>query len=83
MSGEVVTDIRFEFGTVAAGFKSEVKPTITVKTLSTLAKDYLITNRCEVGGQYQSAPQISTAVWTTKVVKFGNGGDGTLPKTGF
>jgi len=80
MGGEFVTNIRFEFGTVAAGFATAVKPTITVQTLSTLANGYQIINRAEVGEQYGGAPQISTTSWCTRVVKFGP--DTGLPKTG-
>jgi uncharacterized repeat protein (TIGR01451 family) len=79
-AGELVTDIKFEFGTVETGFASVTKPTVTVQTLPGLASGYQITNRCEAGGQYQGAEQVSTAVWVTKVVKFGT--SPTLPKTG-
>jgi hypothetical protein len=80
MSGEAVTNIRFEFGTVAAGFASATKPTITVQALSTLANGCQIVNRAEVGGLYQGAQQRSTTIWPTKVVKFGT--PPPLPKTG-
>ena len=80
MNGEVVTNIRFEFGTVAEGFASVIKPTINVQTLTTLVNGYQITDRAEVGGQYQGAPQISTTAWLTKVVRFGAAPP--LPKTG-
>jgi uncharacterized repeat protein (TIGR01451 family) len=80
MSGEVVTEVRLEFGTVEAGFASVTKPTITVQTLPTLANGYQIVNRAEVGGQYGGAPQISTTAWVTIVIRFGN--IPNLPKTG-
>lgn len=79
--GEVITNIKFEFGTVQAGFASVTKPTITVQTLSTLASGYQIINRCEVGGQYGGAWQTSTAAWVTKVVRYGP--SPSLPKTGY
>ena len=79
-SGEAVTSVRFEFGTVAAGFASVAKPTITVQTLATLASGYQIVNRAEVGGKYGAAAQISTTAWGTKVVRFGD--SPALPKTG-
>lgn len=80
MQGEYVTDVRLEFGTVAAGFTSVTKPMLTVSTLPTLSSGYQIINRCEVGGQYQGTWQQATASWLTLVVKFGSP---TLPKTGF
>lgn len=80
MQGEYVTDVRLEFGTVAAGFTSVTKPMLTVNTLPTLPGGYQIVNRCEVGGQYQGTWQQATASWLTTTVKFGSP---TLPKTGY
>jgi uncharacterized repeat protein (TIGR01451 family) len=80
MSGETVTEVKLEFGTVSAGFASVTKPMITVLTLPTLPNGYQLTNRCEVGGQYQGAWQNSSAVWITTVIRFGP--VPTLPKTG-
>ncbi len=80
MNGEAVTEVKLEFGTVSAGFSSVTKPMITVLTLPTLPNGYQLTNRCEVGGQYQGAPQNSSSAWITKVVRFGS--NPTLPKTG-
>jgi hypothetical protein len=81
MPGEAVTDVKLEFGTVEAGFASVTKPMITVLTLPNLQNGYQIINRCEVGGVYQGAPQVSTAAWLTKVVRFGPAP--SLPKTGY
>lgn len=81
MSGETVTEVKLEFGTVAAGFASETKPMITVLTLSSLANGYQIINRCEVGGQYLGAWQTSTAAWITKVIRLQP--NPVLPKTGY
>ena len=81
-SGEVVTDVKLEFGTVPAGFASVTKPTITVQTLSTLAKGYIITNRAYVGGKYHDAPQESSTVWITEVIRFDKS-EQNLPKTGY
>ncbi|MCL1835827.1 MAG: hypothetical protein FWG48_06655, partial [Oscillospiraceae bacterium] len=80
MGGEMVTHIRFEFGTVAAGFANVTRPTVTVQTLPGLADGYQIVNRAEVGGKYGGAPQVSTTAWVTKVVRFGTPPD--LPRTG-
>jgi hypothetical protein len=81
MRGETVTDIKLEFGTVGAGFKSVTNPMLTVRTLPNLPGGYQIINRCEVGGVYQGAPQVSTAAWLTSVVRFGPAPG--LPKTGY
>ena len=82
-NGEVVTDVKLEFGTVPAGFANVTKPTITVQTLPTLAKGYIITNRAYVGGKYLDAPQESTTAWMTEVIRFDNPTKPTLPKTGY
>ncbi|MDR0863015.1 MAG: hypothetical protein LBN30_09635 [Oscillospiraceae bacterium] len=82
-AGEVVTEVKLEFGTVQAGFASVTKPTISVLTLATLPKGYIITNRAQVRGTYQGAPQESTAAWTTKVVRFDKQNQPNLPKTGY
>ncbi|MCL1835659.1 MAG: SpaA isopeptide-forming pilin-related protein [Oscillospiraceae bacterium] len=81
MGGEMVTHVRYEFGTVAAGFASATRPTITVQTLPTLANGYQIINRAEAGGRYGGAPQVSTTAWVTKVVRFSTPPD--LPRTGY
>ena len=54
MQGEVVTDVRLEFGKVPAGFASVVKPTVTVQTSASLANGYQVVNRVDAGGQYMS-----------------------------
>jgi len=79
-AGEFVTEIRFEFGTVSAGFASVMRPSITVQTLPTLPAGTQIINRAEVGGQYGGAPQVSTTEWSTLVVRFGRPPE--LPRTG-
>jgi hypothetical protein len=81
MQSETVTDIKLEFGTAPAGFTSVTKPMLVVQTLPNLPSGYQIANHCEVGGVYQGAPQVSTATWITKVVRFGPAPG--LPKTGY
>ena len=49
MQGEVVTDVRLEFGKVPAGFASVVKPTVTVQTSASLWPSLIrlaISNAC-------------------------------------
>ena len=83
-NGEVVTDVKLEFGTVPAGFASVVKPTIAVQTIASLPKGYIITNRAYVGGKYLDAPQESTTAWVTEVIRFDKPQQNpSLPKTGY
>ena len=81
-SGEYVTDVRFEFGTVPVGFKSEKNPKIQAQVLPTLPKGYKIVNRADVGGQYIGEWETAQCSWLIKVYS-----DPTpapvLPKTGF
>lgn len=78
--GEFVTDVRFEFGTVASGFASVMKPTMRVQILGTVANGYQIINRADVGGQYLNEWQTAKATWATVVRRFHNP---QLPKTGY
>jgi len=78
--GEYVTDIRFEFGTVASGFASVVNPTMRVQVLGTVSNGYQIINRADVGGQYLNEWQTAKATWITVVRRFN---DTPLPKTGY
>ena len=82
MSGEYVTGIRWEFGTVPAGFASVVNPKLQCQVLSTLPKGYKIVNRAEVGGLYIGQWLTAQASWLTLVydnpVKLPE-----LPKSGY
>lgn len=78
--GEFVTDVRFEFSTVASGFASVMKPTMRVQVLGTVANGYQIINRADVGGQYLNEWQTAKATWATVVRRFHNP---QLPKTGY
>ena len=78
--GEFVTDVRFEFGTVASGFASVMKPTMRVQVLGTVANGYQIINRADVDGQYLNEWQTAKATWATVVRRFHNP---QLPKTGY
>ena len=48
-AGEYVTEIRFNFGTVQAGFHEESGPVLYVTTLANLDDGYRIINRTDVG----------------------------------
>ena len=79
--GEYVTDVRFEFGTVASGFASVINPTIQVQVKGTLANGYQIVNRSDVGGQYLNEWQTALSNWVTVVRRFQP--NTPLPKTGY
>ena len=80
MQGEMVTDVRLEFGKVPAGFASVVKPTVTIQTKATLANGYQVVNRADAGGQYMSQWETGRTAWITLII---NLNPPTLPKTGY
>ena len=80
-AGEYVTDVRLEFGTVPSGFKSVLKPTMTVQVLGTVVNNYQIINRADIGGMYLNEWQTAKTSWVTKVYRFTS--NTTLPKTGY
>lgn len=80
MSGEYVTDFRFEFGTVEAGFTSVSTPMLTVNVLPTTPNQYQIVNRADVGGRYQGVWETAKSTWIT-IVKSKTPAP-QLPKTG-
>ena len=80
MQGEVITDVRLEFGKVPAGFASVVKPAITIRTNANLASGYQVVNRADAGGQYKSQWETSIASWVTLIVRLNQP---SLPKTGY
>ena len=80
-TGEYVTDVRFEFGTVPSGFASVTKPTLQVMVKGDVADGYNIVNRADVGGQYLNEWQTANAQWLTVV--FRPADTSPLPKTGY
>ena len=81
--GEYVTDIRYEFGTVPAGFKMTEKATVYVYVPSYMGNGYNITNRVDCGGSYQGEWDSSTSAWVTKIHRAPIYTKPTLPKTGY
>jgi conserved repeat domain len=81
MSGEVITDIKLEFGTAPAGFTSVVKPTITVSVLPGLNNGYQLVNRAYIAGKYMSQWEYNHSSWITTVVNLKQ--NKPLPKTGY
>lgn len=82
-SGEYVTDIRFEFGTVPAGFKMTEKATLLVYVPAYMSGGYNIINRADCGGSYQGEWDNSTSTWVTKIYRVPTYTKPTLPQTGF
>lgn len=81
--GEYVTDIRYEFGTVPAGFRMTEKATVYVYVPPYMANGYNITNRVDCGGSYQGEWDNSTSAWVTKIHRAPIYTKPTLPKTGY
>lgn len=81
--GEYVTDIRYEFGTVPAGFKMTEKATVYIYVPPYMANGYNITNRVDCGGSYQGEWDSSTSAWVTKIHRAPIYTKPTLPKTGY
>ncbi len=79
--GEFVTDVRFEFGTVASGFSSNAKPTLQVMVKGEAINGYNIINRADVGGQYLNEWETAFAQWLTVVYRLTD--NSPLPKTGY
>lgn len=81
--GEYVTDIRYEFGTVPAGFKMTEKATVYVYVPPYMGNGYNIINRVDCGGSYQGEWDSSTSAWVTKIHRTPIYPLPTLPKTGY
>ena len=89
-SGEYVTHIRFEFGTVPAGFKPTQAPIFFGYVIPGVVPGYKVILRSECGGKYGESWATSSALWTTAVASGGAKAQGTgagvpnrLPKTGY
>lgn len=83
-SGEYVTDVRFEFGTVPAGFKVTSAPVFYGYVMPTIPSSYIVIMRSECGGQFSGVWKTESALCTTNVVNNGGGSlPSTLPKTGY
>ena len=83
MQGEVVTDVRLEFGKVPAGFASVTKPTVVIQTRANLANGYQVVNRADAGGQYMRQWETGNAAWVTVIVQLRKPQKPTLPQTGY
>ena len=83
MTGEVVTDIYFDFGTVPSGFQSVTKPTLMVSVNPRTANKYYVTNRADAGGKFGETWQSANASWITIVRNLTPVRKPLLPKTGY
>ena len=83
MTGEVVTDIYFDFGTVPSGFQSVTKPTLMVSVNPRTANKYYVTNRADAGGKFGETWQSANASWITIVRNLTPVRKPILPKTGY
>jgi len=77
---EVITEIKFEFGTVQAGFHQVEAPYILCQVNGDLPSEYRFTNKTDVGGQRGDEWVIAKDQWTTIIYAKPRG---KLPKTGF
>jgi len=66
---EYVTDFRYEFGTVPAGFCLKEKATLYVYVPAYMSNGYKIVNRADAGGSYQGEWDSSTTSWTTTIYR--------------
>jgi uncharacterized repeat protein (TIGR01451 family) len=82
MTGEYITDVRFEFGTVPVGFGSVTNPRLTAQVLAVLPVGYKIVNRADVGGLYIGEWETADTSWVS-VVAEGGVVPPPLPKTGY
>ena len=80
-SGEYVTDFRFEFGQVHAGFHETSRPMILVTVLPNLPGGYRFANRTDAGGKYLDKWQTAQSTWVTTV--YGPVSTPSYPKTGY
>ncbi len=77
---EYITEIRFNFGTVKAGFQETEGPTFVVKTLATLPDGHRIVNHTGVSGESGGKEIAAQDQWVTVALgkpKY------ALPRTGY
>ena len=82
-SGEVVTDIYFDFGAVPAGFQTTSMPTLTVQVSPNAVNGYEVANRADAGGKYGNTWETGNAGWVSIVRNLNPPAATYLPKTGY
>lgn len=78
-SNEYITDIRFEFGTVKAGFREENRPQMLMTVLQNLPNGTRFANRVDVGGEYCGKWFSGDYTWVTQI----NAPPVSYPTTGY
>lgn len=81
-TGEYVTDLRVNFGTVSGSFKTVTPPAFYLYVMPNVYDGYKCIIRSEIGGKIGTEWQTATATWTTNVLK-STTLPGKLPTTGF
>ena len=77
---EYITEFRFEFGEVKAGFREMNKPMILVTVSGRLPNGSQFANRADCGGQYYGQWITAASAWVTRVYSLNNI---SYPKTGY
>lgn len=78
-TGEVITEFRFEFGTVQPGFAPVTKPYIQCLVNLDIPNEYRFRNCTDVGGKRKGKWVIDKDCWVTVIYALPKG---KLPKTG-
>lgn len=81
-TGEYVTDIMVNFGTISGDFQTVTPPAFYLYVMPNVYNGYKCIIRSEIGGKIGTEWQTATATWTTNVLKSTNL-PGKLPTTGF
>ena len=79
---EYIVEIMFDFGKVEKGFREDICPTMTCKSLDTLEDGETFTNHTKTVGIYYGVTAEANSKWTTIVHKPEENHETTLPRTG-
>jgi hypothetical protein len=79
-SGEFVTEIMYQFGTVRPGFRSVEAPRLEGTVRDGLQNGYEFVNRIDIGGRSGSEWIVGNANWVSRVFRPSSG---PLPRTGW
>lgn len=79
---EYIVEIMFDFGKVEKGFREDICPTMTCKSLDTLEDGETFTNHTKTVGIYYGVTAEADSKWTTIVHKPEENHETTLPRTG-
>ena len=79
---EYIVEIMFDFGKVEKGFREDICPTMTCKSLDTLEDGETFINHTKTVGIYYGVTAEADSKWTTIVHKPEENHETTLPRTG-